>query len=209
MPGETEVWREGFGNVDNLSDPGYTYLKKEVNAMKKGDKIPLISRLASPVLLVLLGAILVFNPDSASAMIARVLGWILTLVGIGFGISAIVNRSGVVGKGITAVGCVCIGGFLVANPLLLAAGIGKLLGILIIIRGLRDVFQFRGKSQLLAILTVVVGVVLVALPLTTSRLVFCICGIVILGIGITMLIDRLKNSPRLEGGDDPNIIDAL
>ena len=65
-----------------------------------------------------------------------------------------------------------------------------------------------GHGRILAILTTVVGVVLTVLPLTTSRLVFSLCGVVVLGIGIAMLIDRLKGRRYLEDGD-PNIIDAL
>lgn len=178
--------------------------------MKKSNILSLLYQLASPVLLMLLGLALFFNPDSASAMIARFLGWIVTLVGIGVGIFAILNRQGAIGKGMAAVGCVCVGGWLLANPLLLAAGIGRLLGILIALRGIRDVFlsRSRGHGQTLAIITAVVGVVLTVLPLTTSRLVFSLCGAVILVIGIAMLIDRLKDRRYLDDGD-PNIIDAL
>lgn len=178
--------------------------------MKKHDILSLVSQLASPVLLIVLGVILLFNPDSASALIAKLLGWIVTLVGIGIGISAIVDRRGAIGKGVCSVGCVCIGGWLLANPLVLAAGVGRLLGILIAIRGIRDVLQSRsrGHGQKLAIITTVVGIVLAVLPMTTSRLVFSICGAVILVIGIAMLIDRLKNRRYLDGGDS-DIVDAL
>ena len=41
-----------------------------------------------------------------------------------------------------------------------------------------------------------------------SRLVFSLCGLVVLFIGIGMLTDQLKSRKRLTKGDD-NIIDAL
>ena len=44
--------------------------------------------------------------------------------------------------------------------------------------------------------------------MTTSRLVFSLCGLVVLFIGAGMLVDRLKHRKYLEKGDD-NIIDAL
>lgn len=178
--------------------------------MKKRDMLSLLYQLASPLLLILLGAVLVFNPDSASALIARLLGWLMTLIGIGTGIWAILDRRSAIGKGVAAVGCVCIGGWLLANPLLLAAGIGRILGILIALRGIRDGFlsRSRGHGGLLAILTTAVGIVLVVLPMTTSRLVFSICGVVILVIGIAMLLDRLKDRRYLESGGS-DIIDAL
>lgn len=179
--------------------------------MKKRDILSLLYQLASPVLLILLGLVLLFNPDSASAMISRLLGWVLTLVGIGIGIFAILDRRNAVTRGILSVGCVCIGGWLLANPLLLAAGIGRILGILIAVRGIRDLFlsKNRGHGQLLAIITAVVGIVLIVLPMTTSRLVFRVCGVVILLIGGAMLLDRLKDRRYLEDGGDPDIIDAL
>jgi hypothetical protein len=48
----------------------------------------------------------------------------------------------------------------------------------------------------------------VVLPMTTSRLVFSLCGVVVLLIGIGMLVDRLKHTKYLDKGDG-NIIDAL
>lgn len=178
--------------------------------MKKRDLLSLVYQLASPVALILLGLVLIFNPDTASALIARLLAWGMLLAGIGIGIAAIVSKRGQVGKGVAAVGCVSIGGFLMRNPLVLAAGIGRLLGILLILRGGRDVMLSNrsGHGRILAILTTVVGVVLTVLPLTTSRLVFSLCGVAVLGIGAAMLIDRLKERRYLEDRD-PNIIDAL
>ena len=50
--------------------------------------------------------------------------------------------------------------------------------------------------------------VLMVLPLTTSRLVFAVCGIVVLLLGVGMLLDRLKQLHYLPSGKD-DIIDAL
>ena len=178
--------------------------------MKKRDILSLLYQLASPVLLMVLGVILLISPDTASALISKILGWCLTLVGIAIGIWAIVDRKSAVGKGIAAVLCVGTGGWLTAHPLLLAAGIGRFLGILIVLRGVRDLLlaRNRGQGNGLAVITTVVGAVLVLLPMTTSRLVFRICGAVILGIGAAMLVQRLKEHRYLPGGKN-DIIDAL
>lgn len=178
--------------------------------MKNNRVLDMLYQLASPVAVTLLGLLLVVNPDSASVLIARVLGWILTIVGVGFGIAAILDRDRAVRRGITAVLFACIGGTLTANPLLLAAWIGRLIGLLIALRGGRDLLisSSYGYSRILALITTAVGAVLVVLPLTTSRLVFSLCGLVVLLIGIGMLADRLKHRKRLSKGDD-NIIDAL
>ena len=179
--------------------------------MKKHDILSLGYQLASPVALILLGLLLVISPDTASALVARLLGWAVMLAGVCIGIAAIFSKQGQIGKGVLAVGCVTIGGFLMRNPLVLAAGIGRLLGILLILRGGRDVMLSRryGRGRILALVTTVVGIVLAVLPMTTSRLVFSLCGVVVLGIGVAMLLDRLKNRRYLDDGGDPNIIDAL
>lgn len=179
--------------------------------MKKRELFSLIYQLASPVLLMALGLILIIHPDTASVLVARVLGWGVLLVGIGFGVAAIFDRRGAIGKGVASVGCVTIGGFLMRNPLVLAAGIGRILGIMLILRGGRDVMLSNrsGHGRILAIVTTVVGVVLAVLPMTTSRLVFSGCGVVVLLIGGAMLLDRLKHRRYLDEGSDPNIIDAL
>ena len=179
--------------------------------MKKNVFTQLVFQLASPVAVILLGLVLIVCPDTATALVARILGWILTLIGIGVGIFAIIDREHAIRKGMTAVGFACVGGWLTANPLVLAAWIGRLLGIFMAFRGIRDLMlcASRGYSRLLALITVAVGVVLVVLPLTTSRLVFSVCGIVVLLLGVGMLLDRLKQMRYLPQGKDSNIIDAL
>ena len=178
--------------------------------MKNNGFFDLLYRLASPIAVTLLGLLLVVNPDSASVLIARIVGWVLTVMGIGFGIGAIFNRESAIRKGIIAVLFACAGGTLAARPLLLAAWIGRIIGLLIAFRGIRDLMisGSYGYSRILALITTVVGVILVVLPLTTSRLVFSLCGLVVLFIGIGMLVDRLKQYKRISGGDS-NIIDAL
>ena len=206
MPGGTAIYAA-------LTFPGKKIIlnqTKEVNLMKNNRFPDLLYQLASPVAVILLGLLLVVSPDSASILIARILGWVLTAIGIGFGIAAIFDREHAVRKGITAVLFACAGGTLAAKPLLLAAWIGRLIGLLIALRGGRDLLISGkyGYSRVLALITTAVGAVLVVLPLTTSRLVFSLCGLVVLFIGIGMLLDRLKKRKYLTAGDD-NIIDAL
>ena len=52
------------------------------------------------------------------------------------------------------------------------------------------------------------AVALVLSPMTLSRLVFSACGLVVLLIGISMLLSRIRDQRFLDQGDD-NIIDAL
>lgn len=54
------------------------------------------------------------------------------------------------------------------------------------------------------------GVFLLLVPMTTSRLAMIPLGIVVVITGVGMLLERLRNKGNwLDSGDDPNIIDAL
>ena len=62
-----------------------------------------LNKLLGPVLLIVLGLILTFSPDSASALIAAILGWVLIIAAIGCGIAAIASPRGRVGKVLCAI----------------------------------------------------------------------------------------------------------
>ena len=167
--------------------------------MKKQDLFSWMSLLATPVALMALGLILLLRPDSVSALLATVLGWAMLLI-----------REGTASKVVGALVCFALGGWMLNHPLALASGIGRLVGIVLLIRGGQDLLASHyGQSKLLSLITALVGLILILLPMTTSRLVFALCGALVLAVGIGMLLERLRWS-RLNGGeDDPNIIDAL
>ena len=179
--------------------------------MKKQDFLSLLNLLLVPVLLVLLGLVLVVNPDVASAMIAGVIGYIFIAAAMIAGIAAIVSSHGKIGKGLFAVALAVVGGWLVQNPLILAAWIGRFVGVLILINSLPDLVYAhkQGRSILFHGLSALAGIVLILVPMTTSRLVFRACGTVVLVIGAVMFFDRIRGRRWLSAGEDPNIIDAL
>lgn len=176
--------------------------------MKKQEILSYIRLFLAPVLVMLLGLILIINPDSATALISKIMGSIIILIGVGFGISAIFEKKGSTAKAIAAVVMAVAGGWLVNNPLALAAWIGRFIGVLLVIDGLQDIQELRrfGKTFLMPLIVAIMGVVLILMPMTTSRLVFTLCGVVVLVIGAAMLLDRLKGRPRLKSAGD--IIDA-
>lgn len=179
--------------------------------MKKEDILAYGKLLLAPALLILLGLILIVNPDAASVVIARIVGYILIAGAVFTGLSAIVTKRGQVGKGIAAVALAVLGGWLTANPLLLAAWIGRFLGLVILVNSIPDLIYAHkyGRTVLFDLLAAVVGAILVLLPMTASRLVFSLCGAAILVIGVLMLLDRLRGRRRLPKGEKPDIIDAL
>ena len=179
--------------------------------MKKQDILSLLQLLLVPVLLALLGLILLVNPDAASAMISRIIGYAFILAAVGTGLTAVFSHSGKIPKGILAVMLAVFGGWLVANPLMLAAWIGRFLGVLILINSIPDLIYARkhGGRALFNLIAALAGGTLILLPLTASRLVFSLCGGVVLIIGVLMFLDRIRSRRWLPEGDDPNIIDAL
>ena len=81
--------------------------------------------------------------------------------------------------------------------------------MLVLLRGARDfTLSTLPQGKILAVVTALVGVMLIFLPLTASRMVFSVCGIVVLVVGGGMLWERIWERKFMEG-DDPNIIDAL
>ena len=171
--------------------------------MKKLKFMDAVNRFGMPVTTIVLGLILLIVPDSASVVIAYGIGGILIFGGIVFAIGALLDQS--LSKGFWALACLSIGGTLMGNPLLLARNLGRFLGIWLAIEG-GDCL--RKGNRIFGVMILVAAVALILSPMTLSRLVFSLCGLVVLFIGIGMLIDRLKNQKRLHKGDD-NIIDAL
>ena len=179
--------------------------------MKKQEILSVMKLLSTPVFLILLGLLLMADPHVVSAAISGIVGYILIAGGVIGGVAAVIAPRGKLGKALFSIVLAAFGIWLVQNPLILAAWIGRVLGILIIINVLPDlVYAVKQKrSFLFHALAVVAGGVLVMLPMTASRLVFTLCGIAVLVIGAVMFGDRIRGRRWLTAGEDPNIIDAL
>ena len=179
--------------------------------MKKQDILSLVQLLLVPVLLILLGLILVVNPDTASVLISKLLGYVLTLCAIGTGLAAIFSRTKRVMKGICAVVLAMVGGWLMMHPLWLTAWVSRFLGMLILVNsGMDLIFALKqNRNVIFHAAAAAVGALLILMPMSASRLVFTLCGVAVLAIGGVMLYDRIRGRRWLHEGDDPNIIDAL
>lgn len=171
--------------------------------MKKANLMELVNQFGTPATMTLLGLILLLVPDSASVIVSYLVAGILTLAGIVMGMAALLDRQ--ISKGIWALVCLSLGSTLMGNPLLLARNLGRFLGIMLAIEGGSCL---RRGNRIFGTVILVAAVALVLSPMTLSRLVFRLCGLVVLLIGIGMLMDRLKHRKYLEKGDS-NIIDAL
>ena len=177
--------------------------------MKRKDIWNLISTFAMPVTLVLLGAVLLLSPDSASILIAKLIGWLLCAGGVIYGIFfALLGESQKQARRfITAIACFLLGGLLLANPLLLARNLGRFLGILLAMEGGQIIFKGVG-SKGLGVIMIFGARVLVFAPMTASRLVFSLCGLLLICIGGAELLEKLRKKKLNPGKEKPDIIDA-
>lgn len=177
--------------------------------MKKEKILYLLERLSMPVLLCALGLALLLAPDTASALVGRVAGIGLLVVGLlhlAEGLSARLDT----GRRVT-IGLVCLVAavWLLRHPLALAAWIGRLAGIYFVIRGLGELRDARrlGQRLTLPLITTLAGALLILSPMITSRLVLKAMGVVLFLVGLLQILSRLGQQKRLDGPDD-NIIDV-
>lgn len=165
-----------------------------------------------PVILAVLGIILIVNPDSAAALVAKIIAWVLILVGTIMGFAALngdVSRR--VRRLIPAVIALAAGILLMANPLFLAESLGRFLGILLALQGMGDVISaVKGERSLnvISVVTLAAAAFLIMVPMTTSRILITICGIVVLCIGVAELSDKLLRKKLPPKDEKPAIIDA-
>ena len=177
--------------------------------MKKQNLSAFLSRFATPIVLIALGLVLIFCPDTASALISKVAGWGLLMAGIIVAVAMVVDRNWSVTKILTILVFVGLGRWLMAHPLAWAAWGGRIIGALVLLRGIRDFTQSAfTQGKVLSALTALLGLVLLLMPMTASRMVFSLCGVVVLAVGGGMLAERIWEKKNGED-DDPNIIDAL
>lgn len=178
----------------------------------------LLNQFVIPALLTVLGLILILNPDTAAALVVKILGWFFIVVGACAIIAAVLadpyERPKIIVLAVLSLG---LGIFLVAFPMTLAKILGRFFGIFLVTRGGSNIsvalhrknegFPYQ-YSLGIAIATLAAGILLIVLPLTLSRFVLNICGVVLVIIGICNILASLKEIKKLEDGADPNIIDA-
>jgi uncharacterized membrane protein HdeD (DUF308 family) len=186
--------------------------------MKKYTISQLVPLLAVPALTVILGLVLLFSPDTASALVGRLVAWgcILGCVFFGFGaFYGVPTRRG--SRILWAVICLAAGIWMLNHPLTVARFLSRVLGFALVLQGARSIgdnIRNTGKqivisqSLILGGVTMVIGAVLVFLPMASSRIIFSILGVLLIGIGIAQGVDNIRGRNLLEAGDNPKIIDV-
>lgn len=175
--------------------------------MKKSSLLGLLQWAAAPAVTILCGLVLLFSPDSASALVSRILSIVCLLWGIGWGVMAVFGSENRFSRILFALALIFVSRWLSRNPLGLAAWASRILGIGLIIGGAGGFLRSsNGRARLLSLGEAILGLVLILLPLFASRMIFRICGLVVVVIGAAMLISR-RRLRRLQGSK-PKIIDV-
>lgn len=158
-------------------------------------------------LLILAGLILLLNPDGAMALVTKLLGWALVIGCAARLISLAAGNQLRWGTDAFVTGAVlCVGVILLAKPLILANLIGRVIGALLLIEGIRNLRI--GGFGILTALTLVGGVLLILMPRTLTQTLFAVVGIGLMLIGMLNIWGKLSDYRRLTEPGDPNIIDA-
>lgn len=160
------------------------------------------------LVMILCGAVLVLFPDSAVALVTKAVAWFLVIMGV---YNAVKLLSGSrTGKGwFSAIVGLIVGGYILANPLVVSDFLGRFFGILLMIQGLNDLVRSNQKSaRALGGLTLLAGLILVLIPRTLVNTLLALVGLVLIVVGIINCIGKLNFGRRLEERNDPNIIDA-
>lgn len=171
------------------------------------------------LLLVALGCLLIFRPDFGSAAVAAVVGWIAIVIGV-ITVFVCLLSWPVLGvpQLLTGIAAVAFGVFILLKPLMLASIFGVCVGIYLVLQGFGAIweslalrklgYRFSG-SLIIGFVMLALGVVLIAAPMTSSRIVMMLIGISMVVCGGARLLLRAWAARKLsQPQEDPNIIDA-
>ena len=174
----------------------------------------LLRNQGSAILMILCGGILAVCPDSVSVFASAVLGWIVIALGVMLVIAGVIGGVQIMTI-IQGAGLLVAGSWLHRHPLMLAAVLGTVLGLVALSQGLRKGIRalrtrryggFWVWNAGFAALELLIGLVLIVLPLSLSRVVAAFAGIFMVICGAADLFSGWKSGYDPDG--DGRIIDA-
>ncbi len=181
--------------------------------MKHIDLRKILRQDTGSVIMIVIGAVLTLSPDIASAAVSALLGWILVgvgAVGLLMGVLDGLGGKSVLGGVIALV----LGIFLLKNPMLLAELIGIPIGIFVVSQGVRifrEARQARTRGgmwlpgMIMGVAVLMLGARLILSPLSASRFVVSVGGIVLVVCGLVNIVSHHREPRYIE---NDHIIDA-
>lgn len=182
--------------------------------MKNLDWKEILRREGGSILTILCGLILVLKPDTASVLLSAVAGWALIAAGVAMLIAGFTGEFGI-GSVVTGAVLLLSGAWLHRNPLMIASVLGFVVGFLVLRQGLRAMKDAQRSKRngglwipgaVLAVIEVLVGIRLILSPLSISRLVLSIGGLVLIVIGVCNLVAHYRSTRYIP--EPGGIIDA-
>ena len=169
--------------------------------MRNLDWKELLRREGGSILTILCGVLLVLKPDTASALLSAVAGWALIAVGVAALIAGFAGDFGI-GSVVTGAVLLLAGTWLHRNPLMIASVLGFVAGFLVLRQGInamKDAQRSKRSGGLwipgavLAVAEALIGLRLLLSPLSISRLVLSIGGLVLIAIGVCNLVNHSRS----------------
>ena len=155
----------------------------------------------------LCGLVLTFNPEGATVLVTKFIGWALVIICAIKLIKLAVGDRLHWGRDAFYSGCcIAVGVILLTKPLIIANLIGRTIGIILMVWGLSALKD--GYSKLIAILTAAAGLVLVCIPASLTNTLLIICGVIMIATAAVNIVAVIRAQKKLPGSD-PDIIDAL
>lgn len=156
------------------------------------------------VLMIILGVMLLLNPQEAVLMVCRLSGVILAVTGLVFLLMSLNNRRGVERGGgldifLTILGILllALGLFIVFRPEVVVGFAGILFAVILFVHGIGDLREMQTVKQLgysrwwisllCAVVTFVMGLIVLVSPLGSAALMVRIAGIFLILDGISDL----------------------
>lgn len=171
------------------------------------------------LLQLLLGVVLLLNPDFGSNVVSTVIGWVLIVVGVvGVAVCVLCWPELKLMPALVGIAGVGLGIYILANPLALAKLFGLFAGVYLMVQGGSTLFQSRLlrkigyhylTGRIMGFVMLALGLVLVLCPLTAARWIMTVFGVLLVASGLVNLVIRLWAAKKLrQPPQDPNIIDA-
>ncbi len=154
---------------------------------------------AIPFVMIVLGLFFIFFPNSAIGLTVKVIGIVFVIIGALIAGTLVVTYSPFTLAIVIVL--ILFGILCIASPGFITSFVIKALGIMILINGLirlYDAYQIKGKSDnfikylVVDILTLILGIVLIAIPLDIAGAVVIVLGVILLLLGLTNIITVIK-----------------
>ncbi len=173
----------------------------------KKAKVIKANRMAGAFIWMILGIILLFWPESSMITLSKLIGLVLTVIGVGIVILYFWNHDGLLTSYLQLTFGVIIGAvglWICWKPAQLVELIPTIFGIIVLINGLSDLSQTfaLGKqkydrwwiSLLIAVATLLLGCVLIFKPFGIAKFITRVIGVVLIfnGISDLWIISRLS-----------------